>query len=509
MSDWSLIFLASVVVASVYPFLWVFLVYKPRAKHYGCSAPYIDFAWPFGFFGLVRVVRGFRKHDLLQYFYHVFVDNGIKTGFQQMAGQMWLGTIEPENIKTILATSFGDYSLGFRYDLMYTLLGDGIFTQSGAEWKHSRALLRPQFSREQVSRLKLISGHVNLLLCHFSSGKVIDAQELYHRFTIDSATDFLFGESTHTLVPDLAEKNFVGPRGSVTGSQFATAFTSALEILSFRVAAGAAWFLVWTPQFWSNCQICHNFIDYFVVKTLESPDVKDAASDQYVFIRELAKDTQDPKAIRDQAFNILLAGRDTTASLLSFTTFYLAKFPELFNELRDVVLTEFGYDDDSATFEKLKKCKLLQYVIKEVLRLHPVVPMNFRTAIRHTKLPKGGGISGEEPVLVMKGQNVFYSTYAMQRNPAVWGPDAHQFRPQRWFDRAGSGWEYLPFNGGPRICLGQQFALTETSYTIVRICQEFTRIELVHPNTSIDTRLAEKIRLTTSMAGGIIVKFHK
>jgi cytochrome P450 len=63
----------------------------------------------------------------------------------------------------------------------------------------------------------------------------------------------------------------------------------------------------------------------------------------------------------------------------------------------------------------------------------------------------------------------------MHRNPKYFGPDPEVFRPERW-ETLKPGWEYLPFNGGPRICLGQQFALTEVGYTTVRICQEYSEI---------------------------------
>jgi cytochrome P450 len=61
-------------------------------------------------------------------------------------------------------------------------------------------------------------------------------------------------------------------------------------------------------------------------------------------------------------------------------------------------------------------------------------------------------------VYLRKGQEVTYCVYALHRNPAIWGDDAEQFRPERWEGRT-KGWEYLPFNGGPRICLGKQLAL--------------------------------------------------
>jgi cytochrome P450 len=65
-------------------------------------------------------------------------------------GEWQFATIEPENVKALLATKFPDFSLGVRHNAFYPLLGDGIFNTDGELWSHSRALLRPQFSREQV-----------------------------------------------------------------------------------------------------------------------------------------------------------------------------------------------------------------------------------------------------------------------------------------------------------------------------------------------------------------------
>lgn len=64
----------------------------------------------------------------------------------------------------------------------------------------------------------------------------------------------------------------------------------------------------------------------------------------------------------------------------------------------------------------------------------------------------------------------------MHRRRDLWGEDADAFRPERWAQRR-PGWEYLPFNGGPRICIGQQLALTEAGYTLVRLLQCFRGIE--------------------------------
>jgi cytochrome P450 len=90
----------------------------------------------------------------------------------------------------------------------------------------------------------------------------------------------------------------------------------------------------------------------------------------------------------------------------------------------------------------------------------------------------------------------------MHRRTDVYGPDALEFRPERWNSEEGlrPGWAYLPFNGGPRICVGQQFALTEASYTIVRLLQEFKGIE-----DRDGTPWIEQLALTVASANGVKV----
>lgn len=110
------------------------------------------------------------------------------------------------------------------------------------------------------------------------------------------------------------------------------------------------------------------------------------------------------------------------------------------------------------------------------LRLYPSVPSNARFANRDTTIPLGGGPDGLSPVVVPKGTPVTYSTYSMHRRRDFFGEDAEEFRPERW-ESLRVGWEYLPFNGGPRICIGQQFALTQAGYTIVKFVQGFESME--------------------------------
>lgn len=135
------------------------------------------------------------------------------------------------------------------------------------------------------------------------------------------------------------------------------------------------------------------------------------------------------------------------------------------------------------------------------LRLYPPVPLNNRQATQTTILPTGGGPDGRSPILVRKGELVVFSQYVNSRTKNIYGPEADYFIPERWEggNLANIGWAYFPFSGGPRQCLGEDFAMMEISYTIVRLLQTFSAIalpkgELVEPVGM------EKQRLTLVLA---------
>lgn len=95
-----------------------------------------------------------------------------------------------------------------------------------------------------------------------------------------------------------------------------------------------------------------------------------------------------------------------------------------------------------------------------------------------------------------RGELVVFSQYVNARRKNIYGPDADDFRPERWEEEPNRfGWAYFPFNGGPRACLGQDFALTEVSYTIVRLLQAFPIISLPVNDTN-EPPGTERQRLT-------------
>lgn len=132
----------------------------------------------------------------------------------------------------------------------------------------------------------------------------------------------------------------------------------------------------------------------------------------------------------------------------------------MLDRLRDEIDTIVGIGQSARepTRIDLKKMQYLNIVIKEVLRLYPSVPINNREALKMTTLPTGGGEDGKSPVLVRPGEGVGYSVYCLHRRKDLYGDDAEEFRPERWEGPGlkNIGYGYLPFNGGPRVCLGRK-----------------------------------------------------
>lgn len=218
-------------------------------------------------------------------------------------------------------------------------------------------------------------------------------------------------------------------------------------------------------EFSEACACAHRYVEPFIQRAIshrrlsskekerqdatqlngeEAPD-----SERYCFLNELVEES-DPEQIRGQIVNILVAGRDTTASLLSSLFFTLSRRSDVMTKVRSEVSQ---IDGRKPTYEDIKGMKYLNWVIKETLCMYTVVPMNTRVANKDTFLPSGGVPDGQSPIYVHKGQMIVYQAYSLHRRRDLWGPDANVFRPERWYN-ARPGFEYLPFNAGPRICPG-------------------------------------------------------
>lgn len=226
------------------------------------------------------------------------------------------------------------------------------------------------------------------------------------------------------------------------------------------------------------------YIDH--VLSLTSAELDQKLSHKETFLDALARFTRDPRVLRDQLVAVLLAGRDTTAGTLSFCLFELSRNPAVVAKLREEIRARLGVGPHGRkpTYTDLKEMKFLTVVLNETMRFYPVVPFNVRYSLRDTTLPRGGGPDGVSPVGVRANTRVVYSTIIMQRDQKNYPPPGshNYFDPGKWIpERWVSGWQpkpwyFIPFNGGPRICIGQQFATLEMGYTVVKILQAFEKI---------------------------------
>ncbi|KAL6713131.1 hypothetical protein ACLMJK_009252 [Lecanora helva] len=389
---------------------------------------------------------------------------------QCFIGDIAFDTIDPANLEAILSTRAKDFHFGRRRDITFPLLGDGIFTQEGAAWKRSRELLRAPLQHKHYETLDVFKQSVDdlieVLSNHTQTG-VVDLQPLFFALTLDVSSEFLFGESVKSLkAPETA-----------TEQTFHGAFSTAQTFLAKRFRLPDLYWLIGGSKFKKACDDVHQFADQIIDRNLSS-----SKSENSVFLNSLAECTADRDALRGQIINLLAAGRDTTACLLTWTFFLLVRHPRVLEKLREEIDANHTAN---LTRTDLRRMGYLQNVLKETLRLYPSVPVNDRKASKTTLLPTGGGPDRTAPVLIPKGATVAWSVYAMHRRPDFYGMDAELFRPERWdedmpinHDKTTAAWGYLPFNGGPRTCLGMDFAFTEAAYAVFRILHHFPIIRL-------------------------------
>lgn len=199
--------------------------------------------------------------------------------------------------------------MGPRRKVMFPFFGDGIFTQEGATWKHSRELLRPQFVHNQYEDLEVFREAVDNLINVMPKEGIVDLQPFFFRLTLDTTTAFLFGESVDSLsTPE-----------STGESTFASAFNTAQDFVAKRMRLQDLYWLVGGKKFTRACENVHCFADQIIDRNLSRDARGDADQKKYVFLDFLEKNTSDRTALRSQIINILVAGRDTTACLLSWT----------------------------------------------------------------------------------------------------------------------------------------------------------------------------------------------
>ncbi|KAH6893965.1 cytochrome P450 monooxygenase pc-1 [Coprinopsis sp. MPI-PUGE-AT-0042] len=460
----------------------------------------------------------------------------------------------PEHIKAMLASDFQNYVKGERFVRnMESVLGTGVFNSDGDMWKFHRSITRPVFSRDRISDFDIFDHHTDTVIHKLKErlreGHAVDFQDLMARFTLDSATQFLFGHCVESLDAGLpyphnaaSYTTAAAQTQSAAGrraDEFARAFAEAQSAISIRERSGWVWplFELFKDKTEEPMKIVNAYMEPIIKDAVErkrlalpeeKSDDKELKEGQ-TLLDHLMTVTQDPIVLRDEILNIMIAGRDTTAATLTFAIYLLARHPEVMKRLRAEVLERVG-PSRRPDFDDLKELKYLRAVLNETLRLFPIVPFNVRETINETIWVSPDPT--KKPLYIPPGTKTSYSVFLMHRRTDLWGPDAQEFDPDRFLDERlkkyllKNSFIFLPFNAGPRICLGQQYAYNEMSFMMIRLMQNFSSLSLdldslppdAHPpphwaedqgTRKATEKVWPKLHLTMYAHGGLWVKFQE
>ncbi|KAH9761799.1 cytochrome P450 704B1 [Citrus sinensis] len=465
--------------------------------------------WPFVGAAIEQLMNYDRMHDWL-----VNYLSELKTVVVPMPFTTYTYIADPANVEHVLKTNFANYPKGETYhSYMEVLLGDGIFNVDGELWRKQRKTASFEFASKNLRdfstkvfreySLKL-SSILTQASCH---NQEIDMQELLMRMTLDSICKVGFGVEIGTLAPNLPD------------NRFAQAFDTANIIVTLRFI-DPLWKIKRFLHLGSEALLDKSIkvIDDFTYSVIkrrkaeiqEARETSDGTKIKYDILTRFIELSEDPesnltdKSLRDVVLNFVIAGRDTTATTLTWGVYMAMTHnhvaEKLYSELKafeadrakeeKASLVQYDKEDLESfnqrvtqfagllNYDSMGKLYYLHAVITETLRLYPAVPQDPKGILEDDVLPDG--------TKVKAGGMVTYVPYSMGRMEYNWGPDAASFKPERWlkdgvFQNA-SPFKFTAFQAGPRICLGKDSAYLQMKMALAILCR-FFKFKLVpdHP----------------------------
>ena len=528
-SELSLHFVVTVFLYLFVSRLWTFVNIRIEYAKRGCrQAPLLPNNDILGLTRFLSLLKARREKQALKWMIKVMDMAGpkIHTARDKMLGHSFIWTRDIENARALFMTQASDFDIDSdSRRIALPMIGSGIFNTTGEVWKESRAFLRPHFTRNQISSLSLEEKHFQAMLTAIQTSEKgwtadFDIQPLILNFTLDVATEFLFGTSANSQNSSM--------RKTSHSDDFQSNWDGAAKFFEIRAILRRYCWLYQPKKFREHCRAIHTFADKYVDaalarRQLTSQKTESEKTHKFVVLDELVNLTTDRARLRAECLNVLGASRTSTAGLIQWVFYFLARHPSTFDKLRQIILVDFGeYEHvDRITYENLRQCRYLHCCINEVFRIAPVIPIQTRIAVRDTTLPRGGGADGQSSIPIPKGTEIRQVFYAMCMQKELWGEDVTLFRPERFENRTTSS-EWLPFGAGPRMCIGRQslpraphivtvstltdgnlesLALTETAYLMVRFLQRFDKMEAIDPHLpteydwNVSTRSAKGVKI--------------
>lgn len=335
----------------------------------------------------------------------------------------------------------------FMFHAMKVLLGEGLTTSEGALWLKQRRLLQPFFSRAKVNDfVPVMIETVGQFLHEMKDreGSVVEMQEEMDRLALVISVQTIFQNTNLDPIAFIRDLKGIGPD-----------ITSYIR-LPFPPLA------VPTPR---NRRLKHKIelLDGHIKRVMEGRK-ENPVSGELDALQTLIEHN-DPQQVRDELITLIIAGYQTTSLSLSFAWSLLAQHPTVAQKLRHEVDVIIG--DRALTGEDLPRFEYARAVFMETLRLYPA---SFGL-IRQTT--QDDIIAGHK---VKAGTVICMAPYFTHRHPAFWTNPEH-FDPERFLPggtKPQHRYAYLPFGGGPHMCMGNHFALVEALVILVMLSQHYT-----------------------------------
>jgi cytochrome P450 len=364
---------------------------------------------------------------------------------------------EPEAIQHVLVDNARNYIKGPLFDPMRSLVGNGLFLSDGDFWLRQRRLMQPAFHQRRLAALV--------------EGMADETQAALNRWAelagAGQAVD-IAAETTALAMRVVTRALF---SSAVTGGEkrLAEAITTIIDEITFRFDNPFYPPLSFPTPRNRHTRAAVRAVDEEVYAILNQRRGNGVVKDDLLAMLMEARDELDGKGmtdqqLRDEVLIMFAAGHETTANAMAWAFYELERHPQVLARLR-IELAEV-LDGRTPTAEDLPRLVYSRMVIEETLRLYPPVFITNRQAVQDDvvcgfRIPAGSLIS--------------LSPYAIQRDPRYWQNsqefDPERFNPQMKNERP--RFAYFPFGGGPRQCIGKDFALYEAVVVLAMAAQRF------------------------------------
>jgi cytochrome P450 len=343
---------------------------------------------------------------------------------------------------------------------MRTLLGDGVVTSEGDEWLFQRRLMMPAFHRASVARYAdTMVGRTLSAVERWASTSTVEMVAEMRRLTLEIAVETLFGRG---LTDE--EVRMVGESMRTAGEHMQT-----------RVSSMKIFVPDWLPtpgnrRTRAAIQRMDGLVQRIIDERRRSPEEHVDLLALMVEARDEGGQRLSDKQLQDAVRTLMIAGHDTTASVLTWALYLLARSPAADAAMAAEIESVLGHER-RATIEDVPRLSYVNRVVTETLRLYPSGFLTARETLSDLD------IDGRT---VPKGTLVLMSQWVRHRDPSVF-EEPEAFRPDRWsedFEKSLRRGDYFPFGMGPRQCIGQSFARLELVLTLATLRQRH-RFELV------------------------------